>query len=118
MPNYRYNMPEYERRNNCGGYSQPAMHRQHQAGRSRNASAEFCSLQQNSCEMPYRENRKEGEMSCSVSYTHDTLADMPLAMAYVPWQRWRKIYDSKDALCCGTIFEELNKPFHGIGGIC
>lgn len=125
MPNYRYNMPEYERRNNCGGYSQPTMHRQHQTGRNRNASAEVCSLQpnscettRNSCEAPYREYRKEGEMSCAVNYTHDTLKDMPLAMAYVRWQRWQKIYDSENALCCGTIFEELNKPFRGMGGIC
>ena len=44
------------------------------------------------------------------------LADMPVAMAYVPWQEWYGIFDLEKALCCGTIFEELNKPFTGAGG--
>ena len=38
---------------------------------------------------------------------------LPLAMAYVPWQSWRKIYKAEDALMQGTIFEELNLPFTG-----
>lgn len=42
---------------------------------------------------------------------------MVLAMAYVPWQTWRDIYNVEKALQCGTIFEELNKPFLGKGGI-
>ena len=40
----------------------------------------------------------------------------PLAMAYVPWQTWRNIYDAEKALCQGTIFQELDLPFRGIGG--
>lgn len=39
--------------------------------------------------------------------------DMPVAMAYVPWQHWNHIYDLDKAFCCGTIFPELNKPFVG-----
>lgn len=46
----------------------------------------------------------------------DALEGMPLAMAYVPWQNWRKIYEPEKAFCRGTIFEELDKPFQGIGG--
>ena len=42
--------------------------------------------------------------------------NMPIAMAYVPWQEWRSIYEAEKGLCCGTIFEELYKPFCGIGG--
>ena len=42
--------------------------------------------------------------------------DMVLAMAYVKWQKWQKIYDVEKALHCGTIFQELNLPFCGIGG--
>ena len=31
-------------------------------------------------------------------------------------QEWRKIYEARQGFCCGTIFEELNKPFQGTGG--
>ena len=37
----------------------------------------------------------------------------PLAMAYVPMQKWRNIYDSEVGFDRGTIFEELDKPFLG-----
>lgn len=46
----------------------------------------------------------------------DMLEGMPLAMAYVPWQNWRKIYEPEKAFHTGTIFEELDKPFLGRGG--
>ncbi|MDE5781284.1 MAG: spore coat associated protein CotJA [Lachnospiraceae bacterium] len=36
-----------------------------------------------------------------------------LAMAYVPWQSWKDIYDFDKGFCIGTIFSELNKPFEG-----
>lgn len=136
MPNYRYNMPEYERRNNRGNYPQSISHRQYSQGcnaaRESQASVQSCnavresqaSVQssresvRNSCEVSRRERRETGEMSCAVSENYDALAGMPLAMAYVPWQMWRKIYDAEKALCQGTIFEELDKPFQGRGGIC
>ena len=41
------------------------------------------------------------------------LDELPLAMAYVPFQKFRKIYDADVALCRGTMFEELDKPFLG-----
>lgn len=41
---------------------------------------------------------------------------MPIAMAYVPWQRFTRTYDPDKALMAGTIFPELNKPFTGKGG--
>lgn len=44
------------------------------------------------------------------------LNGMPVAMAYVPWQEWHHIYPVGKALCQGTIFEELDKPFLGKGG--
>jgi len=46
----------------------------------------------------------------------DSIADMPLAMAYVPWQRWQHIYDAEKGFCRGTIFQELDLPFRGVGG--
>lgn len=47
---------------------------------------------------------------------HDALEDFPLAMAYVPWQKWQDIFEPCKAFQCGTIFEELSKPFRGRGG--
>lgn len=38
----------------------------------------------------------------------------PLAMAYVPWQRFERMYEDLDkAFETGTVFPELNKPFTG-----
>jgi len=42
--------------------------------------------------------------------------DFPVAMAYVPWQQWGMVYELEKALCVGTIFPELNKPFCGVRG--
>ena len=36
-----------------------------------------------------------------------------LAMAYVPWQEWGALYDEEQALCRGTLFPDLDKPFLG-----
>lgn len=51
-------------------------------------------------------------------YHHLNEADAPLAMAYVPEQRWSTTYDLCKALETGTIFPCLNKPFCGKGGMC
>ena len=37
----------------------------------------------------------------------------PVAMAYVPWQTWNQVYAFDKALCTGTLFPELDKPFIG-----
>lgn len=52
---------------------------------------------------------------CSCIQEKETLklASMPLAMAYVPWQKWQNIYKPENALCAGTIFQELDLPFTG-----
>ena len=50
--------------------------------------------------------------------THDHFPDdMPIAMAYVPWQQWRNLYEPCRGLESGTIFMELDKPFLGKGGM-
>ena len=46
------------------------------------------------------------------------LDSFPLAMAYVPWQKWRDIYSSDVALQRGTLFAELDKPFIGQEAVC
>lgn len=96
MPNYRYNNPDYMRRNNCG--CQPSM---------QNVQAV-----QTECQMPKRTT------CCDDRTEYDALAGLPIAMAYVPWQEWYAVCDVKKGFQCGTIFEELNKPFKGIGGCC
>lgn len=44
----------------------------------------------------------------------DCLEGKAIAMAYVPWQCWKMPYQPEEALCRGTIFEELDKPFTGM----
>ncbi|MBQ7288458.1 MAG: spore coat associated protein CotJA [Clostridia bacterium] len=43
----------------------------------------------------------------------DCINRLPLAMAYVPMQRFCDIYTPQEALDNGTLFAELNKPFMG-----
>ena len=43
---------------------------------------------------------------------------LPLAMAYVPWQKWRELYTPEVGLQRGTIFAELDKPFLGGEAFC
>ena len=42
-----------------------------------------------------------------------TLSGLPLAMAYVPMQKWQKLYEPDVAFERGTIFSELDLPFLG-----
>ncbi len=79
-----------------------------------------------------RENSRPSECSCQPEsmmdrrdrfpdkpcYHMDPLGNMPLAMAYVPWQKWQNLYDSDKGFHCGTIFQELHKPFEHAGGGC
>ena len=65
--------------------------------------------------MPYNQYRT---MQTPNSMTRrDAWSDKALAMAYVPWQTWRDIYEAEKALEHGTIFCELDKPFLGRGGV-
>ena len=47
----------------------------------------------------------------------DIYGDKSLAMAYVPWQTWRDLYDTEKGFHCGTIFKEMNLPILGKGGM-
>lgn len=42
-------------------------------------------------------------------------AELPLAIATVPMQKWRSLYEPCQALSVGTIFSELNLPYR-MGG--
>ncbi|MFI3172818.1 MAG: spore coat associated protein CotJA [Eubacteriales bacterium] len=46
----------------------------------------------------------------------ENLADLPIAMAYVPWQKWENTFDTDKILSKGTLFPDLYKPFLGAGG--
>ena len=39
--------------------------------------------------------------------------NLPIAMAYVPRQKFENLYEATEALKCGTLFRDLNKPFCG-----
>lgn len=41
----------------------------------------------------------------------------PLAMAYVPFQKFGNVFEPEVAFRTGTLFPELDKPFLGSGGI-
>lgn len=40
-------------------------------------------------------------------------AETPVGMAYVPYQKWKNVYEPSVALERGTVFEDLDKPFLG-----
>lgn len=65
---------------------------------------------------PYREYSVPGRNN-PPRYNSSDLSDYPLAMAYIPWQRWSKTYPLEEALDHGTLFPDLYKPLsHRTGG--
>ena len=56
---------------------------------------------------------------CEDDYSRgrDMLYGIPLAMGYVPWQKFECTYEPAQALKAGTIFPELDKPFYGRRGV-
>ena len=91
MSNYRYNTPDYMRRMNS--YSRP----------SSSQTSPCPSVPVTPC--------------CDKKNEYDTLHDLPLAKAYIPWQEWRSLYEAEKGFRCGTIFSDLNLPFQGKGGM-
>ena len=49
-------------------------------------------------------------------YEPENIDKLPIAMAYVPWQRWKNTYELGKALKVGTIFPELDLPYLGRRG--
>lgn len=47
------------------------------------------------------------------SLYNDQLNGMAIAIGYVPWQQWCKVYDLSKGLKQGTIFPSLDLPFYG-----
>lgn len=51
--------------------------------------------------------------SVETACCNNSFENFPLAMAYVPNQKYRQLYDTAEALQNGTLFKELNLPFLG-----
>lgn len=47
------------------------------------------------------------------NFDNTMLKDLPLAMAYVPFQPLAGTYEQDEALKAGTLFPNLDKPFLG-----
>ncbi len=78
------------------------------SGTGGNVIENFFDNQPNACQ-----NSRNG--GCQNPENSDTGMDFdgnsfPLAYAYVPMQKWRRLYSPADGLHAGTLFEELNKP--------
>lgn len=83
-------------------------------------------MQATDCGCEKKEEKGENECGCSVESMYHEMKhsehcmeceeDMPgkaLAMAYVPWQTWRKLYEVCEGFKTGTIFKELDLEFLG-----
>ena len=53
------------------------------------------------------------ENTNKVDFGKTCLDDLPLAMSYVPMQKWEDIYAPAMALDRGTLFAKLDLPFIG-----
>lgn len=51
------------------------------------------------------------ELMNSEFYIKPIPEDAAVTMAYVPYQNAKSLYPSDKALCAGTLFPELDKPF-------
>lgn len=87
MDNYRHPMYNHYNRNMAGNQSQ-----------RRNGCYTVPVMEADYC------GNKEGNLD-------NCIDSLPLAMAYVPMQRFRKVYEACEGLSHGTIFEELNLPY-------
>ena len=58
----------------------------------------------------HHHHHESGTEGCNAS-RYDQLSGMALAMSYVPWQTFCKLYELEEARCQGTIFKELDLDF-------
>lgn len=54
---------------------------------------------------------------CTEKAVRESAAFTPV-MAYVPFQEWEEPFCEMEALCVGTLFPSLEKPFLGKRGCC
>ena len=68
------------------------------------------------CNMP-RGNNGCRNMPGNCNKENQCLDQLPVGMAYVPWQNFQNLYDPHMGLDRGTLFRELDYPFCGKRGI-
>lgn len=66
-----------------------------------------------SCQLPCPPEQTCMDPTSAHECTYDR-ERFPVAMMYVPWQKWCQPYELEHGLKVGTIFPDLNKPFRGI----
>lgn len=75
---------------------------------------DYCNLQMQS------ESKEDNCAPVGNSFVYTGLSKLPAnpvsAMAYVPFQINSAMYETEKALCRGTAFPDLDKPF--LGGKC
>ncbi len=69
-------------------------------------------LKTNATAKPANGIKKESTPQSS-KYNNVMLKDLPLTMAYVPFQNIEGVYSNEEALKAGTLFPNLDKPFLG-----
>lgn len=82
--------------NSCGGQ-----------GRSQSNNNCNCSSN-NGCENYHNECNQNEHHHCP-----GELDNKPIAMAYVPWQKWKRPLCASEGLANGSIFPDLILPFYG-----
>lgn len=104
MEPYRnYGRSGYGRNNSCGMM-------QNQRGNNMNSHM----YQNNNSGCSCSSSPKKDNCDCSDNNPH--MKHMPVAMAYVPMQKWADLNDPETALCQGTAFPDLNLIFCGSRG--
>ena len=63
----------------------------------------------------YGEGKIEGYSEMTEVYKDMFAKSVPLAMAYVPDQKWEDVYSPEEGFPRGTIFRRLDFPFFGDG---
>lgn len=65
----------------------------------------------NACNCPLKGSYRRENNECAPAFACE-VDSLPLAMAYVPYQKWNcNVSNACQGLCDGTIFPELVKPF-------
>lgn len=72
------------------------------------------------CECPMKEPQREDSCAEDMATEYTGISKLPCnpvtTMAYVPFQTNTTMYTTEKALCIGTAFPDLDKPF--LGGKC
>lgn len=64
-------------------------------------------------ELKYKGFVIERQDNSPMKFSDVPLDKLPLTMSYIPMQKLGEVYSEYDALCRGTLFPALDKPFFG-----